>query len=138
MSTAVATKPFDLSLHNGILTIQSAATNEHRTFRIRRRKDNSKFAPGQRTVGLLVGADNQNDYQDFGFVTDDGRIILWKKHRDSAFYVWVAKCLSNPERYVDKVRFNFEARCRRCSRPLSDPLSCSVGLGPECRQKEGI
>ena len=139
MSTAVVNeKPFDLSLHNGILTIQNPASGEHRTFRIRRRSEKSKFAPGQRTVGLLVGSCNQTDYQEFAFVGDDGRVILWRKHRESAFYQWVAKCLTNPERYVEKVAFNFEARCRRCSRVLSTPDSVSVGLGPECRGKEGM
>jgi len=28
-----------------------------------------------------------------------------------------------------------KARCARCHRPLKDPYSIAIGLGPECRQK---
>ena len=33
-----------------------------------------------------------------------------------------------------------QARCSRCGRPLTDPYSIAVGMGPECRggaKKEG-
>ena len=33
---------------------------------------------------------------------------------------------------------NVTARCWRCGRFISDPLSCYVGMGPICRQKCGL
>lgn len=134
----VLEKPFDLATHNGFITVLNPASGEHRTFRVRRRPDDSKFAPGKRTVGLLTGSDNESDYRDFGFVGDDGRIWLWKKHRGQKAYEWFARCLSNPERFTHLVEFNFEERCRRCNRQLSTPESCARGIGPDCAEKEGL
>ena len=129
-------RPFDIATHNGFITVLSKASGEHRTFRVRTQADDAKFAPGSRVVGLLVGPDNTADYQDFGFVTEDGRIILWKRYRDSEFYGWVARMLANPERWTAKCEFNFDGRCRKCNRPLTDPTSVALGIGPKCRGDE--
>lgn len=32
---------------------------------------------------------------------------------------------------------SYAARCRRCHRPLTDPVSISLGMGPECRGRSG-
>ena len=127
-----------MRLYGGYITIKSLESGEHRTFRVRRRRDDAKFAPGERTVGLLVGQDNTSDYRDFAFVGDNGRVFLWRSVRGQSFYEWVAKCLNNPERFLHKVEFNFDARCRRCLRPLTTPRSVELGLGPDCAELEGF
>ena len=73
-----------VATHNGTITIYNPATDAHRTFRIRTQPDDSDFAPGQRVVSLLVGPDNESDYQGFGFVSY-GRIAVWHSRRNTVF-----------------------------------------------------
>ena len=86
---------------------------------------------------LLTGPNNENDYEGFGFVKDDGRIILWRRARESRFFQSVAKMLEQPDFYADRygIECATERRCLRCFRLLTDPVSLAAGLGPECRNK---
>lgn len=132
MGVATVTKPFEIKTHNGVITMKSLRTGEHRTFRIRTMKADAKFLPGKRIIELLQGPDNENDYRSFGMVGDNGRVCLWKKHQSETFYTWVATALEHPEKFLDRVEFSFEGRCRRCNRLLSDPASVASGIGPTC------
>ena len=71
-------------LHNGPYTIESQQTGDHRTFLIRTQRPDANFAPGERTIALLRGPDNEADYQGFGFVTDHG-IRVWASKRGGKF-----------------------------------------------------
>lgn len=126
-------KLFTIRTHNGFVTMKSKQTGEHRTFRIWSQKDDAKFLPGGRIVGLLTGPDNEADYRSFGQLGNDGQIYLWRKHQGDRFYQWVSLALMHPERFLEKVEFSFDARCRKCNRLLTDPLSVCLGIGPTCR-----
>jgi hypothetical protein len=127
---------FDLATHNGFVSMTSNRTGEHRTFRIWTQKEDSKFMPGRRLVGLLVGSDNENDYQAFGVLSESGdAIYLWKKYQGSQFYEWVSAALVAPERFADRVEFSFDGRCRVCNRLLTDPVSVDSGIGPKCAER---
>lgn len=126
---------FCIRTHNGIITMRSLRTGEHRTFRVWTQKDDATFLPGCRLVGMLTGSDNESDYRSFGQVVHDGQIRLWRKHADERFYQWVAMALMHPERVTEQVEFSFEGRCRRCDRLLTTPESVASGLGPTCREK---
>ena len=130
---AIQAEMFSIRTHNGFVTMTSKKTGEHRTFRVWSQKADAKFLPGARIVGLLTGPDNESDYRSFGVLGDDGQIHLWKKHQGDKFYQWVSLALMHPERFLDKVEFSFDARCRKCNRLLTDPTSCSLGIGPTCR-----
>lgn len=134
--TAVLEKPFDIATHNGIVTMRSLRTGEHRTFRIWTKSKESNFMPGRRVVGLLSGPDNESDYRAFGVMDDDGRIHLWRKHQGERFYQWAAAALSAPEQFLHQVEFSFDGRCRRCNRLLTDPDSVASGIGPHCAGQE--
>ena len=121
---------FSIKTHNGYLTIRSRNSGEHRTVKIWTQKEDAEFFGGRRLVGLLSGPDNESDYQAFGFIGDDDRIVLWKKHRESDFYLWLARFLNHPERFASKVEVNFDGRCRRCNRTLTTPGSVESGIGP--------
>jgi len=129
-------KPFDIATHNGYITITSKESGVHRTFRIHTQKVDAKFAPGERLVGLLIGSDNEHDYKDFAFIGNNGRVILWKKHRGDKFYEWAAKALENPQDWLAKCDISFDGRCRKCNRLLTDPTSVELGIGPKCRGDE--
>lgn len=128
---------FDIATHNGCITIRSKATGEHRTVRIKTQSDDSNFFPGRRLVELLEGPDNESSYRAFGYLTAGPvGIVLWRKHRDSKFYRWLALFLLDPDLFLDRVEVNFEGRCRRCNRKLTTPESVRLGIGPVCRGDE--
>lgn len=130
---ALEEKLFSIRTHNGFVTMTSKKTNEHRTFRVWSQGKDAKFMPTKRLLGLLTGPDNESDYRTFGVLGDDGQIHLWRKHQGDKFFQWVSLALVNPERFLEKVDFSFDARCRKCNRLLTDPESCRLGIGPICR-----
>lgn len=127
---------FSLTTHNGFVSMLSKRTGEHRTFRIWTQKEDAEFMPGRRLVGLLSGPDNESDYIAFGVLSESGdSIYLWKKHKGSKFFEWVAAALLDPVRFSDRVEFSFDGRCRVCNRLLTDPFSVESGIGPKCAER---
>lgn len=129
----------NIATHNGFVTVKSARTGDHRTFRIATQADDAKFAPGRRVVSLLTGPDNETDYRGFGFLdaAPDGRvkITVWKKCRGGQFEA-LAEMLENLPAHeaAGQVSVNFDARCRRCNRTLTTPESVASGIGPVCAE----
>ena len=122
-----------IATHNCVVTVTNPETGNHRTLRIRTMGKDSKFAPGERVAELLVGPDNTSDFKGFGFVLPDGRVQLWKKNAGSPVFQWYAKFLGNMEAFQAKgFEVQYQSSCRRCSRPLTDPLSIASGIGPTC------
>lgn len=118
--------------HNGVLTVRSTRTGDHRTFRIRTQPNDSKFAPGERVLSMLFGPDNTSDYRGFAFVKDD-RLVIWNKHKGTQMEE-LANMLVHLDRFESKglVEINFEGRCRKCNRALTTPESVESGIGPIC------
>ena len=132
---------------NGIYTIENEA-GEHRTISIRTQKKDANFAPGERIAALLSGPDNEEDYQGFAFVKDNG-FAIWKskrgKNRISTFE-WYARILELVElspSEIDSVELKVslkghtyiilvEKRCAICNRKLTTPESIRAGIGPVC------
>lgn len=140
---------------NGLWTVQSTKSGEHRTFRIRTLSKDSSFAPGERVVGLLVGPDNGANYKDFGFVTPEG-IRVWRRFQkdgDAAngtaycggrlsafeFYARVlwGLLVENDESPWTRQGYSVDGSgtCVRCGRVLTEPESIRLGVGPYCRSK---
>ena len=128
---------------NGRYTIQNKETREHRTFRIRTIPANSNWCPGKRVVDLLTGSDNEHDYRGFAFI-DDRRISVWRKyitrtngHRTAYEYyagmLWSLATEGEQSRWAAKYRLLVRAKCLRCNRTLTDPVSITIGVGPVCR-----
>lgn len=122
-------KPFDITTHNGCITIVSGRTGAHRTIRVKYAK-----SMGKRIIEMLVGNDNENSYKGFGTVEADGKITLWRG-RDSDFFRILAKMVMNPEEWLDRATFQFEGKCIRCNRKLTNPESLKSGIGPECAKR---
>jgi len=134
--------PANYATHNGEITMVNPATGGRRTVRIRTQKDDANFAPGERIISLLVGPDNERSYKGFGFVKDDGRIIVWRKHRsgipgDPSIYEKLALMVQYPEHYEGLgVQYMFSTCCRRCNRLLTTPESIESGIGPICAGRD--
>lgn len=125
---------------NGIYTVKSSRTGEHRTFKIHTQDEKSGFAPGKRIVGLLTGSENSDDasYTGFAFIDDLG-IHVWSKKRgqgqweayadmlwslsvDGAFSSWAEKGFT----------VMGSGTCLVCNRLLTEPTSLLTGVGPVC------
>lgn len=128
---AVPVIPKTSVIANGYYTLKFPC-GTHRTFRVFTKKATAKFSPGQRIIAMLIGPDNTNDYEQFGFVDDNG-IKIWKrfigkKQEEYARLIWMLATGCEAKGYELLV----SKRCLRCNRVLTDPVSLERGIGPEC------
>lgn len=134
---------------NGKFTITNKSTGEHRTFQVKTQPKDSKFMQGRRIVALLSGSDNENDYQGFGHLGFEGRIVhLWKRKDTPAFRYFAQlielmgeKIQKDSEDFSGEIeylkgnvyQFSGSKRCLVCNRTLTDPESIRLQIGPVCR-----
>lgn len=126
-------------LANGAFTIRFPC-GTHKTIRVRTEKHGR--LKGKRTLALLVGPRNETgdnyegDYEPFGELTPAG-FDVWKRFRgdkpdEYAGLLWL---LAKGEPIEGHTLYVSE-RCLRCNLLLTDPLSVTTRLGPECRRKD--
>lgn len=129
------------AIPNGIWTYHSTAG--HRTVQIETQPQDASFAPGKRTISLLVAPE---DYQGFGFISGDARkITVWGRKRGEggapSDYEKTANILTamfvRGQRMFQGETYHLlgEATCLRCSRRLTTPESILAGYGPTCRER---
>jgi len=145
-------KKVDFNAREGIWTLQNVETGEHRTFRImRKRRGNLE---GKFLVSLLRGSDNTEDYTAFAFMDENaGSIHVWRRMRGngkkSAYEVYAVMLRAALDATVNDGADTFEIAgrqyrviladfCRRCGRTLTNPESCDLHVGPECRKHYNI
>lgn len=119
----------------GFLTLEFPF-GDHRTFRIR--LEHRGQNKGKRSISLLIGPQNTDDYEQIGTVTAEG-FDFRKSHRNTktaehAAILWDLARGEQLEGYALLV----EKRCRLCMRPLTDPESIRTELGPTCRKRAGV
>jgi hypothetical protein len=116
-------------------TLQSPKTGTRYTYRVRRAKDKDDLF----FVGLLRGADNENDYAYMGVVADGALRATAKSRVAQDAPSWKAL-----DWFLTRVNAGSEAasavfvpsnRCARCGRLLTVPASVHAGLGPECARR---
>lgn len=113
----------------------------HRTFRVKTQAADASFAPGEQTIGLLVGSDNENSYKSFAFLKEGGMRVYKKQigtETAKAGLVLVSLLRQDPlgQKLTEAGYTVLESRrCYRCQRLLTDPVSIEAGIGPECRSK---
>jgi len=132
MQTVEATQ-FAVCSHNGTITVRNPATHQHRTFRIRTQKKDSRFAPGMRVLSLLTGPDNETSFTPFAFVLEGGRVLVWSKYRGTQFER-LARLMMHLEAEQQRhgLEVQWSAKCRCCNRKLTTPESIASGIGPVC------
>lgn len=124
-------------IYNGAITITSPRDGSHKTFEIKTKKLDSKFAPGKRVLAMLTGPDNTRDYTGFAFIDESGAYV-WRKQRTSDFetYAKMVHSMStegeNSRYFKWGYRLTQERACVRCNRRLTHPESIESGIGPEC------
>ena len=109
----------------------------HYTFRINQAKSKDIFF-----CSLLSGPDNQNDYNYVGvYQSGRGRVILTRasKITEEATSLkalnWALGRLFDRKPFPAGYGVMHEGKCCVCAKPLTDPLSIDLGVGPICREK---
>jgi hypothetical protein len=126
--------PFSIRTHNGTITVNNPATGNYRMFRVRTQAEKARFAAGERVVSVKDSSTDEN-WRAFGFVNDDGEVVVWKKFRGTVYDVY-GRMLSNPVPFVEKgAVYQWEARCRVCNKELTTPESIETGIGPVCAKR---
>ena len=136
------------TIANGTFTLIWPDGDRHKTFKIKTQKADSKFMPGKRLISLMTGRDNESDYTTFGEATDsglniwhsvlngtsknayvmnDGKLPIWLQ------VLWDIATKGDQSQYFQKgMRLEASETCIVCNRKLTNPLSISTKIGPEC------
>lgn len=120
---------------NATITLQSGATGQHFTYKIKKHKDKDCLY----FINLLHGPDNENDYQYIGcYYSDTEYFHPAQPWKDRIKMAW-PKSLRAISFFFEKLHnvpanlhVYHEGRCGRCGRKLTTPESIIRGLGPEC------
>lgn len=122
-----------------VLTIVSRVTGKRFTYKVVKNWDERFADPPVWFVSLLTGPDNTRDYTYMGTIFGSSGAFrnTPKSKIDSTApgFVAFAWLWRHVDRLPESVTVYHQGTCSRCSRPLTDPESIWVGLGPICRGK---
>lgn len=121
---------------NATVTLRSVATGTRYTYKLQAPKDDGPA----RFAKLLVGSNNETDYEYVGMVGADGVLRATRATGPRAASTpfkaleWSLRKLAAGE-LPDSLEVWHEGRCGRCGRKLTVPASIESGFGPECAQR---
>jgi len=130
-------------------TLTSRYSGKHYTFQVNKAKENPRYPGKTWFVNYMVSYD---EYKYLGILKGDAIILnltakshageespvfkiftaFWKLARNGA-YDWEG----TPHGDQQMIRFQHVGRCCVCARPLTNPMSIDMGIGPECLSKIG-
>lgn len=119
-----------VSAGNANFTITSKKTGTHYTYHITK-KGNRWFVRIQTTYGESVYAGYLTNYlgkwvfykgQNGNCSADDTRVLA---------LMWTLYHCDDID-FTDKIKFQHLGKCCKCGRPLTNPESIDLGIGPEC------
>lgn len=120
---------------NAIFVVQSLTTNKHYTFKVSQSKSNKTMY----FVSVLVDY-NSSQFVYVGFINTKKSFSLnlsakSKYTADSPVFMafQTVLTLAVAKKSHPKLLFLHLGKCGKCGRPLTDPLSIEIGLGPICR-----
>jgi predicted RNA-binding Zn-ribbon protein involved in translation (DUF1610 family) len=124
---------------NATFTLTSGKTNQHFTFKIRRKVDvvNGKVT---HFVRVLTGPGSDwTDYTYIGFIATDRSGLIAGRKGDAAAtsfkaLSWTLKSLGH-DVLPTSLTIQHEGSCGSCGRALTHPESIARGIGPDCAKK---
>lgn len=118
-------------IRNGIFTVV-LEDGSHVTLRI---KDGWGDVKDKQVAQFLSGADNENSYTGFAFIT--GRSYkVWNRFKDNSRITKALETLLGGDEAEAGLRYAMESGCCcRCGRTLTVPASINMGMGPDCASK---
>lgn len=116
----------------------SFGDGSYKTLRVQTQGLDADFMAGRTLLAYLSGASNDSDYTRFAHVTDDGSVVVWKKHRDNETLREAVKVLIGSPQAAALAYAEQSGCCARCGRTLTVPASLNMGYGPECAKRVGV
>lgn len=116
---------------NAIITLFSQKTTRHFSFKIKEKRTGVFFVSTLMTTGWeYIGSVVD---EAFSFTRATPRANIGTPHYEAFKWFWgnLVRGKMQPKLVV-----YHEGKCGACGRPLTDPVSIKLGLGPECRQKK--
>ncbi len=131
---------------NATLTLRSMKTQTRFTYKIQKPKEiNPNYAYISFFVKLLNGPDNTKNYQNLGWIHNNGSYHRSKKSRITetapshiAFNWFWNHVIKNKHLPDNQIECWHEGTCCRCGRKLTVPGSVKDGIGPECKKHVGV
>lgn len=112
---------------HAIFTIKSEKTGVHFTFRVRKDAEDK--------VAYFVDVRTGTDFSYIGYVSNQtGQFktkLAWEKGTAVYAFAWFWSRLMDGKQHDDMTFYHMGA-CGRCGRPLTNPESIEIGLGPYC------
>ena len=120
---------FNLTTHNGTITVRRLSTDTHRTYRIR----TEDWCDGKRVISIKTSSETY-PWKAFGFVDEFG-IKVWGKCKAS--HTAHKEMLEQLEGHkaAGNVEVLTAGQCRVCNKKLTNPESIQSGIGPICAGK---
>jgi len=122
---------------NATFTMTSAASGQHFTYKVRQKDETTPFF-----VSVRYKTDGDwTDYRYIGFLhgSDRANLIAGRKGcPDSDSFKalrWALQHLCT-RKIPDQLTIQHEGACCVCNRPLTDPESIRLGIGPVCRGEQ--
>lgn len=127
---------FDLQLFNGCVTVTNPTTGNVQVYEIKTENWGSKEKPNK--VRVLYRKDGWK-WERFACLNRQGSVSLFHACLTSEYRAH-ASILSNPEAWIVKHSFEYQAECtcRICGRQLTQTDSIRSGIGPVCLGHVGL
>jgi len=115
---------------SALITVQSGATGDHLTYRIKKAKDKELFF-----VSVLTGP---SSYSYMGVIADTakpeikltGKSRISEKAKSYQVLSWVLRNLGSDN--LNQATLMHNGLCCKCGRTLTTPESIERGIGPRC------
>lgn len=123
---------------NATFTITSKKTNQHYSYKVTKTK-------GNKPVWYVHIQYRYNDYMYAGFITiQNGKYTFVKGIKGNCdnndiriiSLLWTLRH-ANDSDIDEKLDIHHEGKCCKCGRPLTNPDSIELGIGPECAKMLG-
>ena len=145
LRTAGAVRTF-IYAGDAIVTLQSAKTEVHFTYRISQATDQRTGDPVDRWFVSVLSDSDRYTYLGMVYPAERNRAHALRATKGSRAgtdapswraFNYLLTCLQK-DRIPVSLIVRHEGRCGRCRRPLTRPDSIDLGIGPDCAGKMGL
>lgn len=121
---------------HGVVTLLSDVSNEHHTYSFSV-PENRK--PNDDTMFIYTLVDGSNWVYVGMYRNKAFRLTAKSNYSTDTSIVkgiaYIFKLMLNPDFSDDRMHLFHEGICSRCGRPLTNPMSIRLGIGPTCMEK---
>lgn len=125
-------QPTQAVVEDGYYTF-SFEDGTHLTVRVRVKGNE----PAVQKIAALIGPDNENDYQPFGFLKGTRYVPFSAYRKGYDRWHFVARALlgltDEQRQEAGMLYAQKSGNCMKCGHVLTDPVSIALGIGPVCR-----